>query len=223
MRKIIIALDGYSGTGKSSTARMASQALSYSYIDSGAMYRAVTFYFLKEKIDIIDDEQVKDALALCEVRFNKNEIFLNGANIENEIRSMEVNQFVSDVSTISLVRKKLVEQQREISKNKGVVMDGRDIGTVVFPKAELKLFMIAEIDARVKRRKKQLAEKGIIESEEVIKQNLLRRDQIDTTREDSPLRQAKDAVVVDTSHLTLDDQVKKIVNLANRMIHENRD
>ncbi|MEM0941331.1 MAG: (d)CMP kinase [Bacteroidota bacterium] len=223
MQKIIIALDGYSGTGKSSTAKMVSQVLDYTYIDSGAMYRAITFYFLKEKIDITDSERVKDSLALCEVRFNKNGILLNGSNIEDEIRSMEVNQFVSNVSAVSLVRKKLVEQQREMSRGMGIIMDGRDIGTVVFPKAELKLFMIAEMDVRVERRKKQLAKKGIIESEEVIRHNLLTRDHIDTTRKDSPLKQAKEAVVIDTSHLTLDYQVEKIVNLANRMIHENRD
>ena len=156
-----------------------------------------------------------------ELRFNEFGILLNGELIENEIRSMVVNQNVSEVSAISSVRRKLVEQQREMSRNKGVVMDGRDIGTVVFPEAELKLFMTAQMGIRVKRRKKQLAKKGIIEYEEAIEQNLAKRDEIDTTRSDSPLKQATDAIVIDTSDLTLNEQVKKIVNLANNLIYEN--
>ncbi len=221
MRKIIIALDGYSGTGKSSTAKMVAKALGYTYIDSGAMYRAITHRFLEENLDIKDPKQVRKSLANCELRFEEQGIHLNGSLIEHEIRSMEVNQFVSEVSCISEVRKKLVDQQREMSLNKGVVMDGRDIGTVVFPEAELKLFMIADMKVRVKRRKKQLAEKGIIEYEQAIEENLLKRDQIDTSREDSPLKQADDAIVINTSQLTLNQQVQKIVNLANELIYEN--
>ena len=221
MKRIIVAIDGYSGTGKSSTAQLVAEGLNYTYIDSGAMYRAITFHFLRNNVDLTNSNEIEKSMEKCELRFNDVGILLNGELIENEIRSMVVNQNVSEVSAISSVRRKLVEQQREMSRNKGVVMDGRDIGTVVFPEAELKLFMTAQMGIRVKRRKKQLAKKGIIEYEEAIEQNLAKRDEIDTTRSDSPLKQATDAIVIDTSDLTLNEQVKKIVNLANNLIYEN--
>ena len=221
MKRIIVAIDGYSGTGKSSTAQLVAEGLNYTYIDSGAMYRAITFHFLRNNVDLTNPKEIEESMEKCELRFNELGILLNGELIENEIRSMVVNQNVSEVSAISSVRRKLVEQQREMSRNKGVVMDGRDIGTVVFPEAELKLFMTAQMGVRVKRRKKQLAKKGIIEYDEAIEQNLAKRDEIDTTRSDSPLKQATDAIVIDTSDLTLNEQVKKIVNLANNLIYEN--
>ena len=159
MRKIVIAIDGYSACGKSSTAKQVAKALNYHYIDSGSMYRAVTLFFLQEKVDIRNDESVKGALDECTITFRNGSIFLNGNVVDSEIRAMDVNQHVSEVSAISEVRRKLVSQQQEIGKDKGVVMDGRDIGTVVFPAAELKIFMTAEITVRAKRRTKRIAGK----------------------------------------------------------------
>ena len=220
MRKIIIAIDGYSGTGKSSTAKMVAEKLTYIYIDSGAMYRAITFFLLNNNHDINKLSEVEIALKECEISFDAEGIILNGKHIEDHIRSMEVNENVSRVSAISAVRKKLVLEQRRMSANKGVVMDGRDIGTVVFPDAELKIFMTADVDIRVERRKKELESKGMVESKELIKQNLIERDKIDSSRKDSPLRKADDAIEIDTSQLTLNQQVDKIVQLAKERIHE---
>jgi len=217
MAEIIIAIDGYSGTGKSSTAKMVADVLGYTYIDSGAMYRAVTLCLLRNETDLSDLDGVRRVLQSCELQFGSKGIELNGEVVEDEIRTMAVNSRVSQVSAISDVRAKLVAEQRRMSLSKGVVMDGRDIGTVVFRDAELKIFMTAEMDIRVLRRKKQLASKGIIEEEGKIKENLLQRDQIDTTREDSPLKKAEDAIEIDTSHLTLDQQVDQIVQLANEL------
>lgn len=217
MPDIIIAIDGYSGTGKSSTAKKVAEKLGYNYIDSGAMYRAITLFLIREKIDIQNLDAVSEALDTCELSFGKNGILLNGEPVEDEIRTMKVNQAVSQVSAISKVRKKLVAEQRRMSEHKGVVMDGRDIGTVVFPNAELKIFMTAAINIRVSRRKKQLASEGIIETEDLIASNLARRDNIDSSREDSPLVKAADAIEIDTSHLTLNEQIDKIVDLANKL------
>ena len=221
MRKIIIAIDGYSGTGKSSTAKQVSEHLNYIYIDSGAMYRAVTFYFLNNGVDLRDDQQVSNALKNIRIEFMDGCTFLNNRKLDEEIRSMEVNRNVSQVAALSSVRSKLVEMQRKLGMNKGVVMDGRDIGTVVFPNAELKLFMTAEMDIRVERRRMQLLRRGINESFDSIKQNFIKRDRIDTGREDSPLKKADDAIEIDTSHLLLNDQIKKIVNLTKEIINEN--
>lgn len=220
MKKIVVALDGYSGTGKSSTAQQVAQKLGYTYIDSGAMYRAVTLHFLRNEVDVSIIDQVKHSLLGCDLSFVNQEMFLNGERVEDKIRTMEVSERVSQVSAISEVRSKLVEQQRAMGKSKGVVMDGRDIGTVVFPDAELKLFMTANMDVRTERRRIQLEEKGIIESLSSIKENLEERDRKDSSREDSPLMMAKDAIEIDTSHLTLDEQIDKIVALAEEIIHE---
>jgi len=216
MDKIIIAIDGYSGTGKSSTAKMVAERLSYTYIDSGAMYRAITLHFLNEGVDLQNLSEVEKAMKHCDLTFDENGIVLNEESVEGQIRTMQVSSKVSRVSAISMVRKKLVEEQRKMSVNKGVVMDGRDIGTVVFPDAELKIFMTADIDIRVARRQKELAEKNMQESEEAIRHNLSERDRIDTTREDSPLRKAEGAVEINTSNLTLTQQVDKIVSLAKK-------
>lgn len=220
MKKIVIAIDGYSGTGKSSTAKQVAARLNYNYIDSGAMYRAVTHFFLANNIDYLDITNVVDSLENCTISFKGTSIFLNGENVDNEIRTMEVNQNVSPVSSISKVRAKLVEQQRKMGELKGVVMDGRDIGTVVFPDAELKLFMTADVDVRAERRQKELVKKGIEERFEVIKENLKERDRIDSSREDSPLKMAEDAIEINTSHLTLNQQIDKIVELAETIIYE---
>ena len=217
--KIVIAIDGYSGTGKSSTAKQVATRLGYIYIDSGAMYRAVTHFFLSRQIDFKGSVDVKDSLGDCSITFMDGSILLNGKNVDREIRTMEVNENVSAVSAISSVRAKLVEQQRKMGMEKGVVMDGRDIGTVVFPNAELKVFMTADMDIRAERRRLELEKKGIHEAKENVKKNLMERDRIDSTREDSPLKKADDAQEIDTSHLTLDQQIDKIVEMAETIIY----
>jgi len=185
------------------------------------MYRAVTLFFLEENVQIANENAVSDALQACEITFSGLSILLNGRNVDNEIRLSDVNEAVSDVSAISSVRQKMVAYQQELGKDRGVVMDGRDIGTVVFPDAELKLFMTAEIDVRVKRRRKELKKKGIFEDLETIKRNLLERDRIDSTRKDSPLRKAEDAIEIDTTDLTLEGQIEMIVEMAKSIINEN--
>ncbi len=225
-KKLIIAIDGHSGCGKSSTAKALAKSMGYTYIDSGAMYRAVTLYFIDNGVDMADPQMVSRALADIEVYFSsekgKNETYLNGVNVEKDIRDIRVSQKVSEVASISSVRKKMVDLQRKMGEKGGIVMDGRDIGTVVFPQADLKIFMTADIDIRAQRRQLELEGKGIRESFEDIKQNLLERDKLDSTREDSPLIKAKEAVEIDTSHLSFDDQLQKIINLAEKLIvHEN--
>jgi len=224
MKEIVIAIDGNSGCGKSSTAKVLAQKLKYIYIDTGAMYRAVTLFFIKHNIDLKNDLDVEQALKQIDISFEynietgKNETFLNGKNVENEIRQMEVSNLVSPVSEISKVRRKLVDQQRRMGEGRGVVMDGRDIGTVVFPNAELKIFMTADLEVRAERRKLELAEKGsIVDLSDVI-ENLKTRDNIDSSRADSPLKKADDAQVVDTSTLTFDEQVDQILHLINQKI-----
>ena len=222
MKKIVIAIDGNSGCGKSSTAKVLAKQLRYIYIDTGAMYRAVTLFFIKHKIPLDNDLAIEEALKQIDISFQynmdsgKNETYLNGKNVENEIRQMEVSNMVSPVSEISRVRRKLVEQQRRLGEGKGVVMDGRDIGTVVFPDAELKIFMTAELETRAKRRKLELEEKGTQVKLEAVIDNLRNRDIIDSSRDDSPLKEAADAHVVDTTNLTFDEQVDQILKL----IHE---
>ena len=221
MRKIIIAIDGYSGTGKSSTAKIVSEKLHYDYIDSGAMYRAVAYYFLNKDINLEDIQDIKRALQNIEIKFQEGKAFLNGQDVEDVIRSMAVNQSVSRVAAISAVRVKLAQLQRKLGEEKGVVMDGRDIGTVVYPNADLKLFMTADIDVRTERRRNQLLRKGIKESFDDIKCNFINRDKMDTTREDSPLTKAEDAIEIDTSNLSLNDQTNTIVKLAEDLIYGN--
>lgn len=222
MNKIIVAIDGYSGTGKSSTAREVAKRLDYKYIDSGAMYRAVTLYFLKNKVDFENQEEVKKALDAIDIKFVKGEegttqIFLNDQPVDQEIRETPINETVSLVAANSLVRKKLVSLQQQMGASKGIVMDGRDIGTVVFPKAELKIFMTAEDHIRARRRQLELQEKGITTELNKVLNNLKDRDQKDTTREDSPLQKSIDSIEIDTSHLTFDQQVDKIVELVDQI------
>ncbi|WP_258098106.1 (d)CMP kinase [Marinoscillum pacificum] len=219
MRKIVIALDGYSGTGKSSTAKEVAKALGYIYIDSGAMYRATTYYFLENQVDLADAKSVENALSNISISFSGNQVILNGDDISNDVRTMRINENVSAVSAIKEVRVAMVAQQQQIGQERGIVMDGRDIGTVVFPDAELKVFMTANPDVRAERRQKELAEKGIHEELNTIKVNLLDRDKIDSSRAESPLKKAEDAVEVDTSYLTFNEQVDKIVELAKGIIH----
>lgn len=224
MHKIIIAIDGYSACGKSTTARGVAKILGYRYIDSGAMYRAVTLYVIRNHVAITNPKEVSRALIDIRVTFSvmpsgSTETFLNGLNIEREIRRMEVSQKVSEVSAIAAVRHAMVEQQRKLGKGGGIAMDGRDIGTVVFPQAKLKMFLTADILIRAFRRQKELLERGeLVDLDEIIA-NIKSRDEFDTSRKESPLRKAADAIVLDTSHTTIEEQTDEVVRLASsRMI-----
>ncbi|MBT5505760.1 MAG: (d)CMP kinase [Flammeovirgaceae bacterium] len=226
MRNIVIAIDGFSGTGKSSTAKEVASSLGYTYIDSGAMYRCVARYFINHQIDFVEEEKVIKALdeILITFRFNKwlnaSEILLNNQIMDHQIRLPEINEIVSQIAAQPLIRKKLVSRQQTLGLHKSIVMDGRDIGTVVFPSAALKIFMIADLDVRSVRRQKELEGQGIQVALEEIKKNLDLRDHLDTTRIDSPLIKAADAITLDSSYLTFDDQVKEIIDLANKIIYE---
>lgn len=219
LRKIVIAIDGYSACGKSTTAKLVASILGYRYIDTGAMYRAVTLYFLDHHISLTNPKEISKGLRDISVSFkvnsrNVSETYLNGLNVENDIRKMRVSEQVSNVSAIKEVRMAMVEQQRRMGKEKGVVMDGRDIGTIVFPQAELKLFMTADLMVRAFRRQKELLEKKqLVDLDEVI-DNIVQRDKIDTSRAESPLRQADDAIVMDTTHITIEEQVDEVVRMA---------
>lgn len=219
--KIIIAIDGHSSCGKSTLAKSLAKELGYIYIDSGAMYRAVTLYALRNGwINGGEPDKEKIIAGLSEIRITfkwdgereKNITFLNGENVEDEIRLLQVSQNVSPVSTIAEVRHEMVKQQRENGKNKGIVMDGRDIGTVVFPDAELKIFMTASPEIRAERRYLELKEKGSDLGFEEILNNVLERDKIDSGRSVSPLRKADDAVILDNSFLTREQQLAWALN-----------
>ncbi len=218
-QKIIITIDGWSSCGKSTLAKQLAKTLGYIYVDSGAMYRAITLYFLRNHIDWTDKKEVKMALSniSLEFVFNENsqrsEMHLNGENVEYVIRDLVVAEKVSDVAAIREVRDFAVAQQQQMGVNKGIIMDGRDIGTVVFPQAELKIFMTADNAVRVERRFRELFEKNPNITLEEVKANLEMRDYIDSHREVSPLRQADDAVIMDNTHLTEEEQFKKAVKL----------
>ena len=222
MKDIIVAIDGYSSCGKSTLARALAAKYHYAYVDSGAMYRAVTLYFLNNEVDYSDQEQVLNALDEISISFkfnpetDTNETYLNGMNVEYAIRDMRVSAKVSEVSKIKEVRHALVEFQQQMGDHRGIVMDGRDIGTVVFPDAELKLFMTADIAVRVQRRFQELTEKGERITIEQVIENLRHRDLIDTTRAESPLRQAKDALVLDNTDFTQEEQLA----LASKWVEE---
>jgi cytidylate kinase len=216
LRKIVIAIDGYSACGKSTTAKDVAKILGYRYIDSGAMYRAVTHYFLDHHISLSNPKELAKALHNIHITFHVNskgntETYLNGLNVEKEIRKMRVSEYVSPVSTVKEVRAAMVEQQRKLGREKGIVMDGRDIGTVVFPNAELKFFMTADMLVRAFRRQRELLESDRLVDLDTVIENIQQRDKIDTTRKESPLRQASDAVVIDTTHITIDEQVDDVV------------
>ena len=216
-RKIIIAIDGHSSCGKSTLAKDVAKSLKYIYVDSGAMYRAVTLYFIRNEIDYTDDAQVESALTKVNITFknkrDKNLCYINGKKVEDEIRTTEVSDQVSEVAAISRVRSFLVAMQQEYGKNKGLVMDGRDISTVVFPDAELKLFVTADLGIRTQRRFLELKNKGYNVTSEEVRKNLAKRDHIDSTRDDSPLIQAADAIVLDNSNLTTKEQLKAVLKL----------
>lgn len=222
MKRIIIAIDGYSACGKSTLAKGLAKSLHYAYLDSGAMYRAVTLYFLDNQVDYNDAAVVAEALEHIEIHFERiegqNRTFLNGQDVEHDIREMRVTEHVSPVSAISAVRRAMVRQQQAMGKRRGLVADGRDIGTVVFPDAELKIFLVADLDVRTSRRHLELAAKGIDAEWDDVQKNLLERDRIDSTRADSPLRQAEDAMVIDNTLLSVEEQLEKALALARERI-----
>jgi CMP/dCMP kinase len=211
-KKIIITIDGWSSCGKSTLAKQLAKELGYLYVDSGAMYRAITLYFLRNNIDLAKKKEVKDALKSVNLEFvfnhksESSEIFLNGESVEYMIRDLFIAEKVSDVAAIREVREFAVAQQKKMGTKKGIVMDGRDIGTVVFPKAGLKIFMTADNAVRVERRFKELYEKNPNISIEEVKNNIEMRDYIDSHREVSPLRKAKDAIELDNTQLTEKEQ-----------------
>ncbi len=228
-KKIIITLDGYSSCGKSTFAKAIASELGYLYIDSGAMYRAVTLFCLRKGLvagGIADESRIISALPGIEITFRHNgdsghnDILLNGENVEREIRDRAVSDSVSPVSTIAAVRTKLVELQRAMGSDGGVVMDGRDIGTVVFPDAELKIFMTASPEVRAQRRYLELVSKGLPADLNAVVKNITDRDRIDSTREVSPLRQAADAVVIDNSDMTPEEQMKWFRKLFKEKMNE---
>ncbi len=224
MKNSIITIDGYSSCGKSTLAKQLAKKLGYAYIDSGAMYRAITLFFLRHHIDYTDHRQVVDALTDITIEFHPNEvshqseIYLNGENVEYLIRDMIIADKVSEVAAIKEVRDFAVAQQRLMGKKKGIVMDGRDIGTTVFPNAQLKIFMTADSAVRVERRFKELYEKNPNITIEEVKNNLEMRDYIDSNREISPLRKADDAVVLDNTNLSMEQQLKFAENLLKEKI-----
>lgn len=224
MPKIIVAIDGFSSCGKSTTARQVACQLHYAYIDTGAMYRAVTLYFLQNHVTATNPKEVEKALNDIQITFRRqpetgsNDVYLNGLNVESEIRKLYISDKVSEVSAIPAVRHSMVAQQQRMGKGKGLVMDGRDIGTVVFPEAELKVFMTADPVIRAQRRQEELLAKGEMVDFEEVKENLIKRDHLDSTRAESPLRQAEDAVLLDNSFMTIDEQVDLVVTLADQQI-----
>lgn len=215
---IVIAIDGFSACGKSTLAKELAEALEYTYIDTGAMYRAVTLYFMRKGVDWLKEADVKEALKQVLISFTKQDdlrlITLNGEIVETDIRKMDVSNNVSPVAESSSVRRFLVQQQQQLGASKGVVMDGRDIGTVVFPQAALKIFLTATPEERIRRRFEELKTKGDDVTYQAVKDNLSKRDHIDSTREDSPLKQADNAVVIDGTHLTRSEQMAMVLALA---------
>ena len=220
-KKIIITIDGWSSCGKSTLAKQLAKELGYVYIDSGAMYRAITLYFLRNHIDWTDSTEVNSALENIHIEFEFNsksqqsEIILNGENVEYVIRDLVIAEKVSDVAAIREVRTFAVAQQQKMGAKKGVVMDGRDIGTTVFPNAELKIFMTADIAVRVERRYKEMFEKNPNITIDEVKSNLVLRDYIDSHREVSPLRKAGDAVEIDNTNISMDQQLEIALQLTN--------
>lgn len=230
MKKITIAIDGFSSTGKSTLAKQLAKHLGYVYVDTGAMYRAIALFAMQNgyiNSELFDKEKLIAILPSIKLQFKFNsdlgfaEMYLNDTNVEKEIRTIEVSSFVSKVAEISEVRAKLVEQQKEMGKDKGVVMDGRDIGTVVFPDAELKIFMTASAATRAQRRYDELTKKGDDVSFEEVLHNVEERDYIDTHRDNSPLVRAEDAIEIDNSYLSRKEQFDVVLGLVNEIIEAN--
>jgi cytidylate kinase len=227
MKKITIAIDGFSSTGKSTLAKQLADWLDYIYVDTGAMYRAVTLFAMQQGFineAKVDQSALENVLQEITIDLKKNlstgvtEVYLNGVNVEKQIRTLAVSGLVSPVAAISAVRAKLVSQQQKLGQNKGIVMDGRDIATVVFPEAELKIFLDATAATRAQRRYKELTANGDEVSFQDVLKNVVERDYIDSTRKDSPLIKAKDAIAIDNSHMNLEDQFHVILQLAKDRI-----
>jgi CMP/dCMP kinase len=227
LKKITIAIDGYSSTGKSTLAKQLAKELEYVYVDTGAMYRAVALFAMQNHfigLDFFDKKSLIDSLPKIQLEFKFNpdlgfaEMYLNDENVEKQIRTIEVSGYVSKVAEVSEVRSKLVEQQQAMGKNKAIVMDGRDIGTVVFPNAELKIFMTASAETRAQRRFDELQEKGDAVSYENVLKNVVERDYIDTHRADSPLVIADDAIEIDNSYLSREEQFSAVLELINDVV-----
>jgi cytidylate kinase len=227
MKKLVIAIDGFSSTGKSTTAKQLAKELGYVYVDTGAMYRAVTLYAMQNNYISKDNFEIDDFILQLDkiklsFKFNKSlgfaEMYLNEENVEKQIRTMEVSSFVSAVSTIPEVRQQLVKQQQNMGLGNGIVMDGRDIGTVVFPNADLKLFMTASADIRAKRRYNELINRKIDVTYNEVYKNVTERDHIDSNREDSPLQMADDAIEIDNSNLSEEEQFTKSINLVKNTL-----
>ncbi|BAV95272.1 cytidylate kinase [Ichthyobacterium seriolicida] len=219
---MIIAVDGYSSTGKSTIARGLAKHFGYTFIDTGAMYRAVTFYCIQEQLfsnSSVDEDKILDHLDKINISFAWNEktkrsdIFLNGKNIEGEIRSMSVSELVSKVAQLKEVRKNMISHQREMGRDKSVVLDGRDIGSVVFPNADIKFFIVADTDIRAKRRYDELLSNQSDISFEEVKDNIIKRDREDTQRAESPLVKPEGAVVIDNTNLSIEEQLKKVISI----------
>ncbi len=226
-KKITIAIDGYSSTGKSTLAKKLAKKLRFIYVDTGAMYRAVSLYALQNGFvakDFFKKDELITKLDQIELNFKYNrelgfsEIYLNGNNVENEIRSLEVSNVVSKVSAVSEIRKKLVAQQQKMGLHKGIVMDGRDIGTVVFPDADLKIFMTASAEKRAHRRYKEMIDNGLEVSYQSVLENVTSRDRIDTTRKDSPLIKANDAIEIDNSDLNAEETFNKVYHIVQQVM-----
>ncbi|NOU58751.1 (d)CMP kinase [Marinifilum caeruleilacunae] len=226
-KKLIIAIDGHSSCGKSTVAKDLAKKINYTYIDSGAMYRVVTLFAMRNNLvsnDKVDENKLNHLIDQVSISFQYNdakqrhETYLNGELVEDEIRSLEVSNNVSLIAKIKFVREKMVAFQRELSKEGGVIMDGRDIGTVVFPNAELKIFMTADVEVRAVRRYKELKDKGEDISLDDIRENVKKRDYIDENRDESPLRKADDAIVLNNSNLSKEEQLDWIVERMNEVV-----
>ncbi|MFN3306791.1 MAG: (d)CMP kinase [Candidatus Kapaibacteriota bacterium] len=221
-RKIVVAIDGPAGSGKSTTARLLAGKLGYIYIDTGAMYRAVTLFWLRRNLPL-EEEVICKLLPNISISFENDggnlRIYLNSEDVTQEIRTPKVTNFVSPVSAIKCVREHLVAQQRKLGEHGGVVMDGRDIGTAVFPDAELKIYLVASLEARIHRRLLELNQKGIEVSVEDVRKQIVERDIIDSTRQHSPLQKAKDAIEIDTTNLSIEEQVDIAYKLALQKIN----
>ena len=212
MKNIHIAIDGPAGAGKSTIAKKLAQEIHIDYLDTGAMYRALTYHILQLNVDVEDEETIVKEAEKIDIDFNNNSIYLNGTNVDIEIRTQKVSNNVSAVSKFTGVRDIMVDKQREIANGKSVIMDGRDIGTIVLPKAEYKFYLDASIDIRAQRRYKQLDQNMDIEE---LKRDIAARDKMDQTREVSPLKKAEDALVIDTSNMTMDEVLQTIKSIIN--------
>lgn len=223
-KNFVLAIDGFSSCGKSTVAKALAKQLNFVFVDSGAMYRAVTLYVQRHKIALEDEDAIQKALDEIHIDFipnpDKTQILLNGEDVSEAIRTMEVSDYVSEVSAIKSVRKAMVHQQQQLGKKRDIVMDGRDIGTTVFPEAALKIFMTASPQIRAERRYAELTAKGELVTMEEVKENLSHRDHIDSTREESPLRQAEDAIVLDNSDLNQEEQLAFVLDLVKQRLNK---